>query len=279
MVQAETHSRETMPFVAPCRMLAPRAPLRWVSQGWADFRAAPVLSLAYGLFAVAASLGMTWLALRFGGYWLLLALLSGFVFIGPVFCLGLYAISAQLERGQAPSHRVSLEEAGLNRLGNEMVFALILLVVFLVWARAGTAIHVFYPLGATPGLADLAAYLGIGSAVGAVFAAIVFAASAFALPMLMHRDVDAVTAVVTSINAVLRNKAAMVVWAGLIVLGVGLGFATGFAGLLVTIPVLGYATWHGYLETIDASAFPRHVRGVASTPRPPAQRGTPPEGL
>lgn len=268
MVTTETHGRDTMPFVAPCRPLAPLAPFQWLRQGWADYRAAPFLSLVYGLVAVLISMLMAWLAYRFGGYWLLLALLSGFVFVGPVFCLGLYAISAQLERGQAPSHRVSFREAGIRRLGTEMVFALILLVVFLVWARAGTAIHVFYPLGSHPSLADLAAYLGIGSAVGSVFAAIVFAASAFALPMIMHRDVDAVTAVVTSINAVLRNKAAMVVWAAIIVLGVGLGFATGLLGLAVTIPTLGYATWHGYLATIDASAFPRHREGVTHTPRP-----------
>lgn len=268
MLPAETGSRATMPFVAPCRQLTPLAPLQWLREGWADFRAAPLLSLSYGLFAVLVSMLMAWLAYRFGGYWLLLALLSGFVFIGPVFCLGLYAISAQLERGQAPSPRVSFREAGVHRLGTEMVFALILLVVFLVWARAGTAIHVFYPLGTSPSLGDLAAYLGIGSAVGAVFAAFVFAASAFALPMIMHRDVDAVTAVVTSINAVLRNKPAMAVWAAIIVLGVGLGFATGLLGLAVTIPLLGYATWHGYLGTIDASAFPRHREGVAHLPRP-----------
>lgn len=265
---AQTVDRDTLPFVAPCRRLAASAPLGWLRRGWADYRAAPALSLTYGVFTAAVSMLMAWVAWRFGGYWLLLALLSGFVFLGPVFCLGLYAISARLERGQAPSHRVSFREAGINRLGTEMVFALILLVVFLVWARAGTAIHVFFPLAAQPSLGDLAAYLGVGSAVGSVFAAVVFASSAFALPMIMHRDVDAVTAVVTSINAVLRNKSAMVVWALVIVAGVGLGFATGFLGLVVTVPLLGYATWHGYLDTIDASGFPRHSTGVAATPRP-----------
>lgn len=258
-------------FVAPCRPLAPLAPLDWVAKGWADLRAAPLVSLSYGLFTALLCLLMTFVAIRFGSYWLLLATLSGFVFLGPVLCLGLYAISAQLERDQRPSHRVSFREAGTHRLGTEMLFSLMLLVVFLVWARAGSMVHVFFPVEAKPGLRDLLAFFGVGSAVGAVFAAFSFAASAFSLPMIMHRDVDMVTAVVTSINAVLRNRIAMLVWAGIIVLGIGLGFATGFLGLIVTIPVLGHATWHGYLETIDASGFPRHQRGVAASPRPPRQ--------
>jgi uncharacterized membrane protein len=231
-------------------------------------RAAPVQSAAYGLFCAVLSWLAGYVAFRWGSYWLLLAALSGFVFIGPVMCLGLYAISAQLERGEQPAQLVSLREAGVRRLGVEMIFALILLVVFLVWARAGSMVHVFFPVEANPSLADLATYLGVGSAVGAVFAAITFATSAFSLPMLLHRDVDAVTAVVTSINAVLRNKAAMLVWVLCIITLLAVGAATAFVGFVVVIPVLGYATWHGYLETIDASAFPRHAEGVTARPRP-----------
>lgn len=259
---------EPLPFVAPCRTLAPLAPLAWVAKGWADLRAAPLLSLSYGLFTAVLCLLLAFVAVRFGSYWLLLTTLSGLVFLGPVLCLGLYAISAQLERDQRPSHRVSFREAGTHRLGTEMVFALMLLVVFLVWARAGSMVHVFFPVEANPNLGDLLAYFGVGSAVGAVFAAFTFAASAFSLPMIMHRDVDMVTAVVTSINAVLRNRIAMLVWVGLILLGISLGILTGFLGLIVTIPVLGHATWHGYLATIDASGFPRHQKGVAASPRP-----------
>ena len=54
----------------------------------------------------------------------------------------------------------------------------------------------------------------------------------------------------------------------IIVFGLVLGVVTAFVGLIVIIPVIGYATWHGYEETIDASAFPRHHEGVTATPRP-----------
>jgi uncharacterized membrane protein len=102
-----------------------------------------------------------------------------------------------------------------------------------------------------------------------VFAAVTFSASVFSLPMIMHRDVDSITAIVTSINAVLRNKLAMVVWLGLIMLGLLLGAASAFIGMIVILPVIGYGVWHGYLETIDAGAFPRHSAGITSLPRPP----------
>jgi uncharacterized membrane protein len=259
---------DSLPFIAPCRQLDAFAALRWLREGWQDFRAAPRLSLGYGLAIALISITMSMVALRFGSYWLLIAALSGFVFVGPVLCLGLYAISAQLEREEKPVLRRSLREAGVRRLGTEMIFALMLLVVFLVWARAGSMVHVFFPMESSPQLADLATYLTVGSAVGSVFAAITFAVAAFSLPMIMHRDVDAVTAVVTSINAVLRNKLAMLVWVIVIVAGVAIGFVTGFLGLIVTFPLLGYATWHGYLDTIDASEFPRHAEGVTARPRP-----------
>jgi uncharacterized membrane protein len=128
-------------------------------------------------------------------------------------------------------------------------------------------VTVFFPTSGQASTLDLFRFLGFGSMIGAVFATATFSASAFSLPMIMHRDVDSITAIVTSINAVLRNKLAMLVWLALIVSGLLIGIVTAFVGLIVIIPVIGYAVWHGYLETIDASAFPRHADGITSTPR------------
>ena len=73
---------------------------------------------------------------------------------------------------------------------------------------------------------------------------------------MLDRRTDGVTAAVTSAHAVLKNKPAMLVWIGLILLAVIIGFATAFIGLVVTMPVIGHATWHAYKDTIDASAWP-----------------------
>ena len=259
-----------MPFVAPCRTLSPLAPFRWLRLGFRDFRQALPQSLSYGVFMAASIALVCVLAWVYGSYWFMFAMLGGFIFLAPLTSIGLYALSAQLERGQPPSLKRALRAGFRRYIGNEMVFALILMVIFLVWARAGSMVSIFFPSRGDWELADLTGYLAIGSAVGAVFASITFSASAFSLPMIVHRRVDAVTAVVTSVNAVLRNKFVMMIWLTLIVSGLVLGAAMAFAGLAIILPVIGHAAWHGYLETIDASEFPRHDVGVTATPRPQA---------
>ena len=260
-------NRDEMPFVAGCRKLSPWAPFRWLKLGFSDLMRAPQQSLAYGL-VVALLIGIVCLLAWFrGSQWIMFAMLGGFVFLAPLTCIGLYAISAQLERGQEPLMARSLRAAFKRHFGNEMIFALALLVVFLLWARSAVMVTVFFPTDGEVTAAALATYLGFGSMIGAVFAAITFSASAFSLPMIMHRDVDSITAIVTSINAVLRNKRAMVVWLTIIVVSLLIGVATAFIGLVVIVPIIGYAAWHGYLETIDAEPFPRHAEGITSTPR------------
>jgi uncharacterized membrane protein len=246
---------DSLPFVAPCRPIAVSAPLRWLRLGWRDLAAAPVQSLAFGVAITVLSALVSGIALRFGTSWLLLVLLSGFVFVAPVLAIGLYAISAALERGARPSLGDCLVAARHN-LGDMLVYSLILTVISLVWVRAGSAVQIFFPEQAVPSRLDVATFFAIGSVVGSVFALVAFAASAFSLPMLVDRRADAVTAVVTSINAVLRNKRAMLGWALVIVLSVAVGFATALVGLAITMPLIGHATWHAYRETIDASAWP-----------------------
>jgi len=264
--QQETNNDE-MPFVAPCRELSPWAPFRWIKLGVKDLLQAPQQSLIYGLAVALMIAIVSLLAWMKGSQWIMFAMLGGFVFLAPLTCIGLYAISAQLERGQPPLMARSLRAAFRRHLGNEMIFAIILLIIFLVWARAAVIITVFFPTDGEQTWRDLLPYLAFGSMIGSVFAAVTFCASAFSLPMIMHRNVDSITAIVTSVNAVLRNKRAMFIWLTIIVASLLLGLVTAFVGLIVIIPVIGYAAWHGYLETIDAEEFPRHDVGITSVPR------------
>jgi len=248
---------EPLPFLAPCRRVPATAPFRWLAAGWKDLRAAWRQSLSWGLVVFVLSLTISLIAYSLGSLVMLLTLLSGFVLIGPLLAVALYTISWRLDHGRPPSFRRSVAE-GRRQLGNCAIYALVLMVVFLIWARSGSMVHVFFPVEAEPDLSQLGTFLGIGTAVGAVFATITFAASAFSLPMITDRKTDAVTAVVTSVNAVLRNKPAMVVWMSILVLSVLIGFATGFIGLIVLFPLLGHATWHSYKDVIDASDWPRN---------------------
>ncbi|MEJ2362086.1 MAG: DUF2189 domain-containing protein [Gammaproteobacteria bacterium] len=213
-----------LPFVAPCRTLSIGAPLRWLRMGWNDLKQAPRQSLTYGF------------ALCLLGY--------GLIFIGPL--LGnLYTI-------------LGIMSGGGRHIGNVILYGFILLVVFLLWARAASMLNIFYPVNTDASWNGFLLYLGIGSVVGTLFCAIIFCASAFSLPMIMDRDTDMITAVVTSTHAVLSNKKVMFVWALIIVLSVLIGFATALLGFIILLPVIGHGVWHAYQETIDARQWPRH---------------------
>ena len=237
---------DSQPFVAPCRELSPGAPFNWLKAGWEDYRAAPGLSLAWGGFCWFLSAVITWLAWRIGGWVLLISLLSGFVFVGPLLAFGMYSVSRQLCLGHKPTLAQTLR-AARRPLSNSLVFALVVLVIFLLWARAGAMVHIFFPTDGAVKLKELTVFLTIGSAVGSIFAVITFAASVFSLPFIANRDVDVITAVVSSINAVLRNRWTMLLWGALVAFLTFVGFATAMTGFIVIIPWLGYATWHEVL--------------------------------
>lgn len=237
------------PFILPARKLPLSAPLHWLGLGWRDLQRAWPLSLAYGAALVLFGYWITWLAWDDGHVLLLFTLGSAFILAGPVLAFGLYSISNQLEQGLKPRFGYCLREQR-KHLRNELLFALVILVVLLVWARAASMVHVFFPTDQDLGLTGWLSFFAVGSAVGAVFAAIVFTVSAFALPLMLDRDTDAVTSALTSIAAVLMNKGALLLWGALIVVLVLLGFATAYLGLAVVLPWIGHATWHAYRDTI-----------------------------
>lgn len=152
-------------------------------------------------------------------------------------------------------------------IGTELIFSLALLIVFMVWARAGSVVSIFLPANSNSELTEMIVYVTVLLLVSLLFLSITFAASVFSLPMIMHRDVDAITATVTSINAVLRNAPVMLMWGFMIAILILVGILTGGIGLIFFMPLIGHAVWHGYLDTIDSDAFPRHQLGITATKR------------
>ncbi len=242
---------EIEPLVYPSNHLSFDAPLRWLKLGWQDLWRARGQSLTYGTGLVLFGYLITVLAWDDGHTLELFTLAVGFILAGPVLAFGLYSISRQLEQGREPRLGVCWSESR-NHLRNELLFALVMLVVLLIWARAASMVHVFFPAGEELGVIGWLQFLGVGSAIGAVFATIVFSASVVALPMMLDRGTDAITSALTSINAVLNNKGVMLLWAVLIVGLVVVGFLTAYIGLAVVLPLIGHATWHAYRETIPA---------------------------
>ena len=243
-----------LPFVAECRSLRWNAPLGWLRDGARDLRRTPRLTLAYGLAILVVSWCVSAMAWSLGRFALLATFLSGFIFIAPMLAIGLHAVARDLEQGRTPSLRRSLRQQA-RVLGHAAVYALMLMVVLFTWSRSGMMLYAFFEVeNGDPRI--IAEFLAVGSLIGSVFAAIVFASAAFSLPMVVDRDVDMVTAVVSSVHAVLRNKGAMATWAASIVVLTALGFATAGLGFVGLMPWLAYAAWHAYRETLVATPWP-----------------------
>jgi uncharacterized membrane protein len=241
--------------LVPYRRLAPSAPLRWLRRGFDDLCAAPALSLALGAVAVAISAALAGVFFFLGGGVALLAGLSAFVFGGPLLAVACYEVPRARLAGRRPSLGAAI---GLARrtLGEAMVLAIVLLVVGLLWIRAASLVHVFFPVSAEEGFGELVPFLAVGTMVGAVFAAAVFAASAFSLPLVADRRVEMMIAVLSSVRAVLANPGASVVWAMSIGLVSAIGIATALLGLALVVPWLGYATFHACREALIAEDWP-----------------------
>ena len=87
--------------------------------------------------------------------------------------------------------------------------------------------------------------------VGGSLAALVFALTAVAVPMVMDRDTDTITAMMTSLRVMGTNLGAMASWAVIIVVLMAISFATKMIGMVVLLPLLGHATWHAYRDQVE----------------------------
>ncbi len=236
---------------------------RWLLQGWRDFLAKPGISLAYGGAFVVISLALTLGLYRLGLTSLILPLAGGFAIIAPILVVGLYEVSRRREQGL----EVTLGDvvnAYRAHAGQLSAMGLILMICYLIWVEIALVLFMAMFHLSPPSLEVFfedvlfsingAILLAVGTAIGAVFGAVVFSISAVSVPLIFDRPVDVVTAVSTSLLTVRGNWRLMFGWAALIVVVIACAFLTAFIGLAVALPVLAYATWHCYRDMIDTSA-------------------------
>ena len=237
-----------------------RAPFLWLAAGARDFAAHPLPSAFYGTcFAVMA--GLIWLAMRYA-FELASALTTGFFLVGPFLAIGIYDLSRRRECGEAVLLAPTLDAWRANT-GAIGVFALVLTVVLLVWARASLVVFALFYTGGMPTVDAFVSQLSSLSnvefviayaCVGGFFALLTFAVSVVSVPMMLDRRVDGIAAVLTSLRAFAANVPAMIVWAVLIVAVIAAGFALFLAGLVIAVPVIGHATWHAYRDLVRVAA-------------------------
>ena len=229
--------------------------------GWRDFRRAPVLGLVFSAVYVLCGWLITWALTTKGQVWWTLPAGAGFPILGPFIACGFYEISRRLEAGQPLRAGAVMGVIFRQKDRQVPAMAAVIVVYFLFWnflshmifalflghatmTNVSSSIDVFL----TPeGLAMLA----VGTLVGAVFAALLFSLTVVSLPMLLDREVDFVTAMLTSFALVQANPRVMLGWGALIGASLFLGMLPGFLGLFLVLPLFGHASWHLYRRAIS----------------------------
>lgn len=233
---------------------------RWLARGWDDLMTAPAISLGYGaVFSIIAWLMASGL-FSVGMESLLVPLVAGFMLIAPFAAVGLYEISRLHAEGKPVTFTDTLSVYKRNSIQLGMI-GMTLMVAMMMWFVVSLVLFAIFFSSAPPNLNNFVGsllaspqappFLALGTLIGGFIAAGVFAISAVSLPMVIDRNVSAYAAMITSVRAVYGNKHAMMGWAAAIVLITGVGIGTFFIGLIITLPLIGHASWHAYKAMIE----------------------------
>lgn len=264
-----TLDRETAPTGIPPRRADPfvrEITVSDVNDAWAqglrDFQAAPIFGLAFGGFYAAAGIAIVCSATVLGVSYLVYPLAAGFALIGPFAAVGLYEVSRRLEAGMPLSWRRVLGVVFEQRHRQLAWMAFVVLFIFIVWMYQVQLLSaLFIGLHSFVTLKDLfavltttpegVAFLLLGNAIGGFLSLILFALTVVSIPLLLDHDVDFVTAMITSVRAVITNPGPMLGWGFTVGVLLVLASLPLFLGLIVVLPILGHATWHLYRRVVD----------------------------
>lgn len=246
------------------RALPVWAGLQWLTLGWQDFWQAPLTSIIYGAAVFFLSIAFVWTLFEFGRDYILFPSLAGFLILAPFLAIGLYAKSRAIGAGKTIGIGTMIKTR--PRAGGQVFFAgLLLCMLMLLWTRAAVIIWaLFFGVVAFPGLDNVIGVLtgsaygwmmvAVGTAVGGLFAAFAFSISVFAMPMMLDRKIDALTAMGMSMKLVWNNLPVMIGWGAIVSALFAFCVATGLLGMILIFPLLGHATWHAYVAMAQPEA-------------------------
>ena len=239
------------------RSIGTERPMQWLRMGWNDMRENLGASLSYGV--ILAAIGYLILSYAADKPYLFMAAISGFMLIGPIAAAGMYEISRRYEKGEKVSFFGSIR--GLARNADALaMFGAFLAIALIGWERISAIMFALFYRGEIDNVTNFVSgilssdgnlyFLAAYVIVGAVLALVVVSLSAIAIPIVIDRRTDTITAAMTSLRAVQVNFDAMLLWAVMIVALIGIGFASMMIGMVILLPLVGHATWHAYRDLV-----------------------------
>ena len=234
-------------------------PFQWLRAGARDMARVWSLSLFYGV--VFALLGYGLVQGAADRPHLAMALTSGFLFVAPVLATVFYSLSHRLEQNLKPHNLLAPLLSWRANPAAFGLFAVMLVFVLISWERlSAILVGLFLAGSGIGGLAELLSLRALQQhtefmlaylAFGGVLALTMFSLSVVSLPMMLHREVDFATALMTSFMATRHNFPVLLLWGVLIAGLTAVGAATNFIAMVVIFPWLGHASWHAYRGLIE----------------------------
>jgi uncharacterized membrane protein len=231
-----------------------------LGEGLRDFQALPLYGLTFGALYAAGGILIVLCLTAFGMVYFAYPLAAGFALLGPFVATGLYEVSRRREARLKVSFAAiwsavrSRSEIGWMAFVTLFFFVIwmyqvrLLLVLLLGLNASFSSLHDFITVVLTTNEGLL--FLALGNLDGAALSLILFSLTVVSFPLLLDRDVDFVTAMVTSVRAVVTSPLPMIGWAAVIVVLLIVSALPYFLGFIVTVPVLGHATWHLYRRIV-----------------------------
>jgi uncharacterized membrane protein len=228
--------------------------------GWQDLARAPLYGLAFSLVYVLGGWALLATFAAGGQVWWMIPASAGFPILGPFIACGFYEVSRRLEKGEPLVAREVMGVIWSQRSRQIPMMSAMIVVFFLFW---NFLIHMIFALFlGTTTLTNITSspevfltpqglgMIGFGTAIGAVFSVLLFSLTVVSLPLILDREVDFMTAMLTSMRCVRVSPVVMLGWGALIAVALGLGMAVGFLGLFVVLPLFGHASWHLYRRLV-----------------------------
>ncbi len=230
-------------------------------RGYADFQAMPSHAIFLCLIYPVLGIVLGGLTLGYSLLWMLFPIIAGFALVGPLAAVGLYELSRRRERGLDANSEHALGVLRSRSFGAIVTLGIMQLVIYGAWLATAQAIY-YWSFGdfTAPSLGEFLrqvfttpqgwTLIVVGNLVGFVFAVLVLTISVVSFPMLVDRPVSAAMAAETSVRAVRANPVPMAIWGLIVAAFLVIGSLPFLAGLAVTMPILGHATWHLYRKVV-----------------------------
>lgn len=236
-----------------------------LKKGLKDFKSEPLFGLVFGSVFALAGIAIVLSVTAWEMPWMIYPFAIGFPLVGPFAAVGLYEVSRRIDQGKPVTWTGILSVIWAQRRRELAWMAFVMLFVFWIWMyqvrllialvlgrMSFSTLEKFMSIVLTTPEGWM--FLAVGHVVGAILALALFSITVISIPLLLEREIDVVSAMITSVKAVLASPVPMLGWGVFVTLAMIAGSAPVFLGIVFVLPVLGHATWHIYRAAVVQAA-------------------------